>query len=181
MKHLLNDLDNSEKNRILEQYNNSLIIETKKFNKLINSKLGSVKPLLNEQGGPNPPSLDMKNLTPEVKKNLWNQISQKPELKQHLEIMPHHTEHNFLEEVGHKLHIHVDPGGKHANVEFPGLGKQHNISVSFGMPYSPQHSTHDSHDAHKVDYSMTPHSYGDVGVKLNFGGNHKKEQPKSLW
>ena len=48
MKHLLNDLNNSEKNRILEQYNNSLIVETKKFNKLINSKLGNVKPLLVE-------------------------------------------------------------------------------------------------------------------------------------
>lgn len=49
MKHLLNDLNNSEKNRILEQYNNSLIVKTKKFNKLIGSKLGNVMPLLEDR------------------------------------------------------------------------------------------------------------------------------------
>jgi|688.fasta_scaffold778291_2 hypothetical protein len=49
MKHLLNELSDSEKNRILEQYNNSLIVETKKFNKFINSKLGNVKPLLEQE------------------------------------------------------------------------------------------------------------------------------------
>jgi hypothetical protein len=48
MKHLLNELSDSEKNRILEQYDNSLIVETKKFNKFINSKLGNVKPLLEQ-------------------------------------------------------------------------------------------------------------------------------------
>jgi hypothetical protein len=49
MKHLLNELSDSEKNRILEQYNNSLIVETKKFNKFINSKIGNVKPLLEQE------------------------------------------------------------------------------------------------------------------------------------
>jgi ligand-binding sensor domain-containing protein len=49
MKHLLNELSDSEKNRILEQYDNSLIIETNKFNKFINSKLGNVKPLLEQE------------------------------------------------------------------------------------------------------------------------------------
>jgi hypothetical protein len=53
MKHLLNELSDSEKNRILEQYNNSLIVETKKFNKFINSKLGNVKPLINERDDDN--------------------------------------------------------------------------------------------------------------------------------
>ena len=48
MKHLLNELSDSEKQRILGQYNDSLIIETKKFNKFINSKLGNVKPLLEQ-------------------------------------------------------------------------------------------------------------------------------------
>lgn len=52
MKHLLNDLSGEERNRILEQYNNSLIVETSKFNKLLKSKLGDVKPLLNEQVEP---------------------------------------------------------------------------------------------------------------------------------
>lgn len=49
MKHLLNNLNDSERNRILEQYNNSLIVETKKFRTLVTSKLGNVKTLLSEQ------------------------------------------------------------------------------------------------------------------------------------
>ena len=62
MKHLLNNLSESEKNRILEQYNNSLTVDTSKFKKLLESKLGNVKPLLNE-GGPsnNPTKAPFKN------------------------------------------------------------------------------------------------------------------------
>jgi hypothetical protein len=48
MKHLLNELSDSEKNRILEQYNNSLIVETKRFKDLMKSQLGDVRPLINE-------------------------------------------------------------------------------------------------------------------------------------
>jgi hypothetical protein len=48
MKHLLNDLSDSERSRILEQYNNSFLVETKKFQKLINSRSGDIKPLVNE-------------------------------------------------------------------------------------------------------------------------------------
>ena len=50
MKHLLNDLSPEEKNRILEQYNNSLIVETSKFNKLLKSNLGNVRPLVEREG-----------------------------------------------------------------------------------------------------------------------------------
>jgi len=41
------------------------------------------------------------------------------------------------------------------------------------MPYNQKHSSHgshDSHDTHKVDYSMKPHTLGDVGLKVNIGG-----------
>jgi len=50
MKNLLNDLSPEEKNRILEQYNNSLIVETSKFNKLLKSNLGNVRPLVEREG-----------------------------------------------------------------------------------------------------------------------------------
>ena len=50
MKHLLNDLSSEERNRILEQYNNSLIVETSKFNKLLKSNLGNVRPLVEREG-----------------------------------------------------------------------------------------------------------------------------------
>jgi len=165
---------------LLNNYTNNFITKKnknmKKIIRLTESDLIRLIKRVIKEGGEQP------NLTPEIKKNLWNQISQNQELKQHLQIMPHHTEHNFMEELGHKLHVHVDPAGKHANVEFPGLGKNHNISISLGMPYTAGHSSHNSHDTHKVDYSMKPHSYGDVGVKVNIGGTGgHKQQPKPLW
>ena len=49
MKHILNDISQFEKQRILEQYTQNKYVDTTKFKKLIESKLGSVKPLLNEQ------------------------------------------------------------------------------------------------------------------------------------
>ena len=50
MKHILNDLSSDEKNRILEQYNGEKTIDVKNFKRLLESQLGNVKPLLNEQG-----------------------------------------------------------------------------------------------------------------------------------
>ena len=49
MKNLLNNLSNEEKNRIREQHKGGMSIDTSKFKKLMESKLGNVKPLINEQ------------------------------------------------------------------------------------------------------------------------------------
>lgn len=49
MKHLLNDLSEQEKNGILEQYNGKMTVDTSKFKKLLESKLGDAKPLVVEQ------------------------------------------------------------------------------------------------------------------------------------
>ena len=48
MKHLLNDLSNEEKNKIREQHEGGITIDTSKFRKLMETKLGDVKPILNE-------------------------------------------------------------------------------------------------------------------------------------
>lgn len=50
MKHLLNDLSNEEKNRIREQHEGGIKIDTSKFRQLMESKLGNSKPLVSEQG-----------------------------------------------------------------------------------------------------------------------------------
>lgn len=49
MKHILNDLTEDEKNSIREQHTGGMKIMVEGFTKLINSKLGEVKPLVNEQ------------------------------------------------------------------------------------------------------------------------------------
>ena len=50
MKHLMNDLSIEEKNRIREQHEGGMKIDTSKFRKLMESKLGNSKPLVSEQG-----------------------------------------------------------------------------------------------------------------------------------
>jgi hypothetical protein len=49
MKHILNDLTEQEKNSIREQHTGGMKVMTESFSKLINSKLGDVKPILSEQ------------------------------------------------------------------------------------------------------------------------------------
>ena len=48
MKHLLNDLSSEEKNRIREQYEGGMSVDTSKFKNLVETKLGDPKPLVNE-------------------------------------------------------------------------------------------------------------------------------------
>lgn len=48
MKHLLNNMTESEKNAIREQHTDKLKVDTSKFFKLVESKLGDVKPILIE-------------------------------------------------------------------------------------------------------------------------------------
>jgi hypothetical protein len=49
MKHILNNLTEQEKNAIREQHTGGMKVMTEKFSKLINSKLGDSKPLVNEE------------------------------------------------------------------------------------------------------------------------------------
>ena len=49
MKHILNNLSDEEKNSILEQHTGGMKVMNEKFSKLLNSKLGDAKPLVNEQ------------------------------------------------------------------------------------------------------------------------------------
>jgi hypothetical protein len=49
MKHILNNISENEKKEILNQYNGQLKIDNSKFNKLVENKLGNVKPILSEQ------------------------------------------------------------------------------------------------------------------------------------
>ena len=52
MKHILNNLSEEEKNAIREQHAGGMKVMTENFSKLINSKLGDSKPLVNEQASP---------------------------------------------------------------------------------------------------------------------------------
>jgi len=49
MKHILNNLSEQEKNAIREQHTGGMKVMTENFSRLLNSKLGDSKPLVNEQ------------------------------------------------------------------------------------------------------------------------------------
>lgn len=74
MKHLLNDLSEQEKNSIREQHTGGMKVMTESFSKLINSKLGDVKPMVNEQGPLNK-KLDPKKM--EVEERLRQEVYKK--------------------------------------------------------------------------------------------------------
>lgn len=57
MKHLLNDMPEWERNSIREQHDGGMKIDTSRFKKLMESKLGDAKPILNEG---DPGGLEMK-------------------------------------------------------------------------------------------------------------------------
>jgi hypothetical protein len=48
MKHILNDISQEEKNRILEQHSGGKKIDTSRFKSLLESKSGNAKPLISE-------------------------------------------------------------------------------------------------------------------------------------
>lgn len=50
MKHILNNISESEKRAIREQHEGGMKIDTSRFRKLMESKLGNSKPLVSEQG-----------------------------------------------------------------------------------------------------------------------------------
>jgi hypothetical protein len=67
MKHILNNLSEEEKNAIREQHEGGMKVMTENFSKLINSKLGDSKPLVNEQPAvPPPPRPGVGRKTPQT-------------------------------------------------------------------------------------------------------------------
>ena len=113
-----------------------------------------------------------KNDIPIISSEIWNKIESSPELKTHLGIEPHHTESNFLDDVAHKIHGHVD-SNRHMTVEFPGLGKNHNTTIMLGKSFAGHGDSHgDSHGDTNIGFM--PHTSFDVGVKFNLGSKIKK-------
>ena len=101
----------------------------------------------------------------EISSALWDKIKSNEELKSHLDLQPHHTEHNFLNDISHSIHGHITKDG-HVTLEFPGLGKHHNTTLMLGKTLT-QHG--DSHGEHDIQPASIPHTSFDFGVKFNLG------------
>jgi len=48
MKHILNEMNDEERNSIRSQYTGTLSVQTGKFKQLVENKLGNAKPLVSE-------------------------------------------------------------------------------------------------------------------------------------
>lgn len=82
MKHILNNLTEEEKNSIREQHTGGMKVMTDKFNKLLESKLGDVKPILSEQlkpAGPAPVATKQPSATKQPKPTGPAPVITKPE------------------------------------------------------------------------------------------------------
>ena len=76
MKHLLNDLSIEEKNRIREQHEGGITIDSSKFRKLMETKLGDVKPLIMELNF-HPSAGGSKLNSMGVQKGTWKKLTDK--------------------------------------------------------------------------------------------------------
>lgn len=80
MKHILNNLSDEEKKSILEQHTGGIKVITENFSKLLNSTLGDVKPLVNEQAeDQNTHRYDKGEQSPGIEKFLTNPMDTKVE------------------------------------------------------------------------------------------------------
>ena len=67
MKHLLNNLSEEEKNAIREQHTGGMKVMTENFSKLLNSKLGDAKPIVEQKE--------------EENEGIWSDIFGKPSIE----------------------------------------------------------------------------------------------------
>ena len=80
MKHILNNLSDEEKQSILEMHTGGMKVMTENFSKLLNSKLGDAKPLVNEQAeDQNTHRYDKGEQSPGIEKFLTNPMDIKVE------------------------------------------------------------------------------------------------------
>ena len=84
MKHLLNNLSEEEKNNIRQKHKGGLKVTTENFKRLVDTKSGLVKPLVNEQsetsGTTETPEI-VTNVATEGIKNVTDQMIQSPPFK----------------------------------------------------------------------------------------------------
>ena len=66
MKHILNDISQEEKNRILEQHKGGKSIDTTRFKSLLESTMGNVKPLISETEYNEGVTVELETVTPNV-------------------------------------------------------------------------------------------------------------------
>jgi len=78
----------------------------------------------------------------------------------------HPKKHTFLDSLNHSVHAHLGPDN-HLTLEFPHLGKHHNIELDLEGSYPTSHGGHDEHEESHSDFNpMGPHIVFGAGLKI---------------
>lgn len=86
----------------------------------------------------------------------------------------HPKKHTFMDSLNHNVHAHLGPNN-HLSLEFPHLGKHHNIEFDLEGSYPTSHGGHDEHGESHSDFGVLPHIVIGGGLKIpikSFGKHH---------
>ncbi len=73
----------------------------------------------------------------------------------------HPESHSFLDSLSHNVHAHWDLYDNHIKLEFPHLGKHHNIEFDLEGSYPSSYNHHVN-----SNYNLTPHIVFGGGLKI---------------
>ena len=90
--------------------------------------------------------------------NIINNIKSNKILKNKLSLTDHADDTTILDSLSHNVHAHYDPISSHLSLQFPHLGKHHDIEIDIEGSLA----TH--HDSHKLN--IGPHVVIGAGIKI---------------
>ena len=81
-----------------------------------------------------------------------------------------HTKHNsnFMDTLNHNLHAHYDFKNNHLKLEFPHLGKHHDIEIDIESSFG----HHDSHGIEPINLELQPIFGTTFKIPLHFHSKH---------
>jgi len=133
------------------------------------------KRILNEGNNPSGNTLNnlYLDLTDEHLEEMLEKVSHDDAHLSHLHnelSMGGHNNHNsnFMDTLNHSVHAHYDINSNHVSLQFPHLGKHHDIEIdvegSFGH--------HDSHGNEPISLELSPTVGGTIKLPLHFKSKH---------
>ncbi len=81
-----------------------------------------------------------------------------------------HSNHdsNFMDTLNHNLHAHYDPYSNHLKLEFPHLGKHHDIELDIESSFG----HHDSHGNEPINLELHPTFGTTFKIPLHYHSKH---------
>lgn len=91
----------------------------------------------------------------------------------HSVLTSHPESHTFMDSLSHNVHAHLDFYNNHITLEFPHLGKKHNIEFDLEGSYPSSHGDHGI-----SNYNLTPHIVLGGGFKIPVLSFNKRKRSR---